>query len=133
MIKQLRHSDRCLPDRVCRKGSDTQIWLVPVCVFVAQIRGEVLTAGCVMQAPGTSSHVLYSGSECAWCGLCSWCWVTGKVLLHSSPNSFLSSPVFLFLSSITLVFWLLTVSFLYFRKCVLVSVKAFDLAEIKSH
>lgn len=61
VIKQLRRSDRCLPDRVCRKSSAARIWLALVRVFVPQIQGEVLIAGCLMQTSRTPSH---------FCGLC---------------------------------------------------------------
>lgn len=78
----MRHSDRCLPDRVCRKGSDTQIWLVLLPVFVPQIQGELLTAGCITPAPGASPCVLCSGSEC---GLCSWSWATCRSFPIPAP------------------------------------------------
>lgn len=95
---------------------------------------------------GVNSWLCHTGSWNPFPCVVQWLWVCLvwalflvlgylQILPHSNLNSFFSSPVFLFLSIIIFVFWLLTISFLYFRKCLLVSVKAFDtdFAKIKSH
>lgn len=111
MIKQLRRSDRCLPDTVCRKSSAAQIWLVLMHVFVPRIQGEVLIAGCLVQTSRTLSHF------CGPCGVhCTaslsvfgmdsvlWSGLAAKPFPIPLPTAFLSFLVFLFLSIFTFGF-----------------------------